>query len=299
VDVLGADILRLWVASVDYQSDVRISDELLNQVSETYRKIRNTFRFLLGNLADFDFHVDCVAEDAMAEIDRYHLGKTRRLVRECLAAYEDFRFDDVYRKTANFVTFISAFYLDFAKDILYIECRDDSARRAVQTVFYRMTDALCRLLTPILPHTASEVYSYLPHHDEIDAAMLSMPDVESWDETLEADYDEFMGLRETVMKALEEARAAKTIGKSFGAAVTLYPKGKVEALLDRIDVDLARVFIVSHLDVRKDGYGSFKAADVSVDVVPAEGETCERCWQTVDHIDADGLCPRCAGIIKG
>jgi len=299
MDTLGADILRLWVASVDYQSDVRISDDLVNQVAETYRKIRNTFKFLLGNLADFDVHADAAAESGMAEIDRYLLAKTRRLVRDCIAAYEDFRFDDVYRKAANFVTFISSFYLDFAKDVLYIEKRDAPGRRAVQTVLYRMTDALLRLLTPIIPHTTSEAYSYLPHRDEIDVALLAMPVPEAWDETLEANYDEFMVLRETVLKALEEARAAKVIGKSLNAHVTLYPKGKVEALLGRLDVDLARVFIVSRFDVRKDGYGSFKAVDVSIDVEPAEGTSCERCWQVVPHVDEDGLCPRCAGIVKG
>ncbi|MFA5006829.1 MAG: isoleucine--tRNA ligase [Candidatus Izemoplasmatales bacterium] len=299
MEQLGADILRLWVASVDYQSDVRISDELVNQVAETYRKIRNTFKFLLGNLADFDFHVDQVDESRMTEIDRYFLGKTRRLVRECLSAYEDFRFDDVSRKAANFVTFASSFYLDFAKDILYIEKKDDPSRRAVQTVLYRMTDALIRLLCPILPHTASEAYGYLPHRDEEDAALLRMPPVEAWDETLEANYDEFLSFRETVQKALEEARAAKVIGKSLNAKVTIYPKGRVEALLARLQVDLARVFIVSRFEVRKDGYGSFKAVDVSIDVEPAPGTACERCWQVVDAVDDDGLCPRCAAVVRG
>ncbi|MFH0993098.1 MAG: class I tRNA ligase family protein, partial [bacterium] len=299
VDTLGADILRLWVASVDYQSDVRISDELVNQVAETYRKIRNTFKFLLGNLADFDFHTDRVTAEQMSEIDRYLLGKTQRLVTETLDAYEDFRFDDVYRKAANFVTFISAFYLDFTKDVLYIERRDDPRRRAIQTVMYEMTDALLRLLTPLIPHTTSEAYSFLPHHDASDVYLLRMPERQPWDADFETLYDEFMVLRETVLKALEEARAAKIIGKSLNAKVTLYPKGKVQALLERLNVDLAQVFIVSRLEVRKDGYGSFKALDVSIDVEPAAGETCERCWQVVDHLDEDGLCPRCAAIVKG
>ncbi|OHE41575.1 MAG: isoleucine--tRNA ligase [Tenericutes bacterium GWF2_57_13] len=299
MDTLGADILRLWVASVDYQSDVRISDDLVNQVAETYRKIRNTFKFLLGNLADFDFHTDQVAETAMTEIDRYFLGKTRRLVKECLEAYEEFRFDDVYRKVANFVTFISSFYLDFTKDVLYIEKTDHPARRAIQTVMFRMTDALLRLVAPLIPHTASEAYGYLPHHDALDVALLRMPAVEAWDEALEANYDEFMTLRETVLKALEEARAAKIIGKSLNAGVTLYPKGKVADLLERLDVDLASVFIVSQISVRRDGYGSFKAVDVSIDVEPAPGKPCERCWTVFETLDEDGLCPRCAAIVKG
>ncbi len=299
MDTLGADILRLWVASVDYQSDVRISDDLVNQVAETYRKIRNTFKFLLGNLADFDFHRDQAGEAEMTEIDRYFLGKTRRLVKECLEAYEGFRFDDVYRKAANFVTFISSFYLDFTKDVLYIEKADHPARRAIQTVMYRMTDALLRLLAPILPHTASEAYSYLPHHDEEDVALLRMPAIEPWDEAIEANYDEFLSLRETVLKALEEARAAKIIGKSLNAKVTLYPKGKVADLLERLKVDLQRVFIVSKFVVRKDGYGAFKAVDVSIDVEAAPGTPCERCWTVFEELDEDGLCPRCADVVKG
>lgn len=297
-NTLGADIFRLWVASVDYQSDVRLSDDLLNQVSETYRKIRNTFKFLLGNLADFDFHNDQVNFEKMTDIDRYILKKLNHLIEEVILAYDDFRFDDVYRKTANFVTFVSAFYLDFTKDILYIEKAESLNRRSIQTVLYRITDALLRLLTPIIPHTTSEAYSYLPHKDQEDVYLLSMPSriSDEWDK--EALYDEFMSLREDVLKALEQARNEKIIGKSLNAHVILYPKGKVSDLLEKLDVNLAQVFIVSKLEVKYDSFGSYKGNDVSIDVSACAGTTCQRCWQVVDHVHESGLCDRCESIIE-
>lgn len=297
-NTLGADILRLWVSSVDYQSDVRISDELINQVAETYRKIRNTFKFMLGNLFDFDFHKDIVDWKDLRQVDRYMLVKTDRMLREVKAAYEDFRFDDVYRKTANFVTFASSFYLDFSKDVLYIDKADSLERRSIQTVVYHITDVLLRVLTPIIPHTTSEAYGYLPHHDEEDVYLLSMPESVFEDEKLESDFDQFMSLRETVQKALEEARAAKVIGKSFNAKLILYPKGNAQDLLDKLDINLQQIFIVSQLEIRKQGYGSFKTEELSIDVLAAEGETCARCWQVVDHVDEDGLCDRCKEIVR-
>ncbi|MDD3126735.1 MAG: isoleucine--tRNA ligase [Candidatus Izemoplasmatales bacterium] len=298
INSLGSDILRLWVASVDYQSDVRISDDLINQVSETYRKIRNTFKFMLGNLFDFDFHFDVITYNQLSEIDRYMLIKTDQLIKDVIEAYDDFRFDDVYRKVANFVNFISSFYLDFAKDVLYIEKANSLSRRSIQTVIYHMTDTLLRLLTPIIPHTTSEAYSYLPHKDEVDVYLLSMPVPKYADDNLEAWYDQFMILRETVLKALEEAREKKIIGKSFNAKLVLYPKGKIIDLLNRIQVNLQQVFIVSQLEVKTEGYGSYKGDDVSIDVFAAEGHTCERCWQVVDHLDEQGLCDRCKEVIR-
>ena len=297
-NTLGADIFRLWVSSVDYQSDVRLSDDLLNQVSETYRKIRNTFKFLLGNLFDFDFHKDLIAYDKMGDIDRYILRKLDHLIEEVKSAYEDFRFDDVYRKTANFVTFTSAFYLDFTKDILYIEKFDALNRRSIQTVFYMITDALLRLLTPIIPHTTSEAYSYLPNKDKADVYLLTMPERinDAWDK--ESIYDDFMSLREDVLKALEEARNEKIIGKSLNAHLILYPRGKVLELLQKIDINLAQVFIVSKLEVKNDSFGKYKGTDVSIDVLACEGITCQRCWQVVPHVHDDGLCDRCESIVE-
>ncbi len=297
-NTLGADIFRLWVASVDYQADVRLSDDLLNQVAETYRKIRNTIKFMLGNIADFDFHKDAVAYSNMNDIDRYMLRKLDHLIEETKAAYDDFRFDDVYRKSANFVTFASAFYLDFTKDVLYIEKADALNRRSIQTVMYTMLDSLLRLLTPLIPHTTSEAYAFMPHKDKADVYLLSMPEriIDEWNK--EALYDDFMTLREDVLKALETARNEKVIGKSLNAHLILYPKGKVADLLSQLDINLAQVFIVSKLEIKNDSFGHFKGTDVSIDVLACEGTTCERCWQIVDHVHENGLCDRCEDILN-
>ncbi len=297
-NTLGADIFRLWVSSVDYQSDVRLSDDLLNQVSETYRKIRNTLKFLLGNIADFDFHHDMVPYHEMGDIDRYILKKLDHLIEDVIAAYDDFRFDDVYRKTANFVTFTSAFYLDFTKDVLYIEKMDALNRRSIQTVLYIITDALLRLLTPLIPHTTSEAYAYLPHKDKDDVYLLSMPSRINDDWNKEELYDDFMSLREDVLKALEAARNEKIIGKSLNAHVILYPRGKVVELLEKLDINLAQVFIVSKLEVKNDSFGNYKGNDVSIDVLACEGITCQRCWQVVPQVHEDGLCDRCESILE-
>jgi isoleucyl-tRNA synthetase len=297
-NTLGADIFRLWVASVDYQSDVRLSDDLVKQVSESYRKIRNTFKFLLGNLEDFNPANDLVEYQKLDEIDQYMLIKTNRFVKESLAAYSDFSFDDVYRMATNFVTFISAFYLDFAKDVLYIERADDPKRRKMQTVLYRMLDSLLKILTPLIPHTTSEAYDYLPYREKGDVYLMDMPAVEDYPLDIEPLYDQFMVLRESVLKALEIARNEKVIGKSLNAHLILYPKGQYDTLLDRLSINLAQVFIVSRAEIRKEGYGSFKADEISIDVLPAQGITCSRCWSVVDHVGDDELCPRCHQIVE-
>ena len=295
---MGSDIFRLWTASVDYQADVRLSDNLIKQVSESYRKIRNTIKFLLGNIFDYDDKKDKIAFAELGQVDQYILIKTNNLIKEVLEAYDDFKFDVVYRKITNFVTFISSFYLDFAKDILYIEKTDSLARRSIQTVIYRILDALLKLLTPILPHTTSEAFSYLPNKDVDDVYLTDMPEYQEMYNQIEAVFDEFMELREDVLKALENARNEKVIGKSLNASVVIYPKAKVENILNKLDVNLAQIFIVSKFEIAKDGFGAYKGQDVTIDVFKAEGHTCDRCWQIVDHVDEDGLCPRCKEVIE-
>ena len=297
-NTLGADILRLWVSSVDYSADVRLSDNLIKQVSESYRKIRNTIKFLLGNLYDYNDARDQVAFKNLGNLDKYIMIKTNTLIEEVLDAYEDFRFDNVYRKITNFVTFVSSFYLDPAKDVLYIEKADSLARRQIQTVIYRMLDSLLKLLTPIIPHTTSESYAYMNHQEVKDVYLLDMPKVLDLDKTVEPLFDEFMTLREDVLKALENARNEKVIGKSLNAKLVLYPKGKTLELLDKLGVNLAQVFIVSSIEIKKDGFGTYKGNDVSIDVLKAEGITCDRCWQVVPAVNEDGICPRCADVVK-
>ncbi len=297
-NTLGADILRLWVSSVDYQADVRLSDSLIKQVSESYRKIRNTIKFLLGNIYDYDNEKDSIDFEQLGDVDKYVMIKTNNLVREVKDAYEDFRFDMVYRKVTNFVTFVSSFYLDPAKDVLYIEKSDSLERRQIQTVIYKILDTIIKLMTPIIPHTTSESFSYISNTRVEDPYLLDMPEVEEYDEAIEPLYDEFMSLREDVLKALENARNEKVIGKSLNAHLILYPKGKVAELLDKLNVNLAQIFIVSKLDVLNEGFGKYKGTDVSIDVFEAPGITCDRCWQVVPEVDEDGLCPRCHDVLE-
>ncbi len=292
---MGADILRMWVASVDYQQDVRISDEMMKQVSEGYRKIRNTYRFLLGNV--FDFKVkDSVPFNELREVDQYVMIKLNDLVQETEDAYDRFAFDEVYRKVTNFVTFFSGFYMDFTKDILYIEKADSKARRSVQTVFNAALNVLIPVMTPIIPHTADEAYQFVPDRMSSNAQLLDYPLVREFDRTVVEKFDKFMSIRSDILKALEEARTAKVIGKSFEAKLTLYPSNDVLELLESIE-NLQQILIVSKLEIAE-GEGEYKFENLSVDVTPAEGHTCARCWQVVDEVNEDGICPRCEEVIK-
>lgn len=308
MDQLGGDILRLWVSSVDYQSDVRISDDILKQVAEVYRKIRNTFRFLLGNLADFDPSQDAVAKAELREVDRYMLVKLNDLIAKVKDAYETYEFAAVYHAIHNFCTIdLSSFYLDFAKDILYIEAENNHDRRAIQTVLYDVLVSLTKLVTPILPHTADEVWPYIPGVVEESVQLTDMPEVVEVEgaEELKGKWDAFMTLRDDVLKALEDARNAKVIGKSLNASITLYPTAEMKELLQSITEDVKQLFIVSeyHLggtmeDAPADAP---KYEHTAVVVVQATGETCERCWvvsETVgSNADHPTLCKRCGEVV--
>ena len=298
-DSLGSDILRLWVASVDYQADVRLSNDLIKQVSESYRKIRNTMKFLLGNLFDYNDIENKSEFSDLSDIDKYVLYKNNELIKEVIESYEVYRFDLVYRKMTNFVTFLSSFYLDSAKDVLYIEKADSKERRNIQTVIFKVLDTLVRLLSPIIPHTTSEVYEYIPNIDHLeDAYLLNMPKVEKMDfEHLDL-MEDFNTLREDVLKALENARNEKIIGKSLNAHLKLYPKTRVKSLLEKLNLSLPQAFIVSKLDICQTGFGKHKGKDISIDVLPADGHICDRCWQVVDEINDDGICSRCESVIK-
>lgn len=303
MDQLGGDILRLWVSSVDYQSDVRISDDILKQVAEVYRKIRNTFRFLLGNLDDFKPSENAVAVAELREVDRYMLVKLNDLITKVKEAYETYDFAAVYHAIHNFCTIdLSSFYLDFAKDILYIEGANHEDRRAIQTVLYDVLVALTKLVTPILPHTADEVWPYIPGVTEESVQLTDMPEAVQLDdaEALKTKWDAFMTLRDDVLKALEVARNEKVIGKSLNASITLYPTAEMKAMLESISEDLKQLFIVS--EYKLGGMMDEAPADApkyehtAVVVVQATGETCERCWVVSETIGKDAehetLCER-------
>lgn len=307
---LGADIIRLWVASVDYQSDVRVSDAILKQVTEVYRKIRNTFRFLLGNLADFHPQTDAIAFDKLREVDQFMLVKLNNLVKDVLHAYEHYEFANIYHHVNHFCTVdLSSFYLDFAKDILYIEAENNLERRAMQTVFYETVIALTKLLSPILAHTADEVWSYIPHVKADSVQLTDMPVVKELPnaESLTEKWQQFLKLRDDVLKALEEARNEKVIGKSLTAKVTLYVTEETKALLaSLVDANLKQLFIVSDFEIGgmlKDAPDhALKLEHAAIVVEKAEGETCERCWvvttDTGKDKDHPTLCTRCAAVVK-
>jgi len=305
---LGADILRLWVASVDYQADVRVSDAILKQVAEVYRKIRNTFRFLLGNLADFT-PADKVAYDDLREVDQFMLVKLNKLIKNVRNAYENYEFAGIYHAINNFCTLdLSSFYLDFAKDVLYIEATNNHERRAIQTVLYESLLALTKLVSPILSHTADEVWKFIPAVTEESVQLTDLPEYQELKNAqgLEEKWTEFMKLRDDVLKALEEARNQKVIGKSLTAKVTLYVNEKSKALLDSIEENMKQLFIISGFEVA----GAYEDAPetavkletAAIVITKAEGETCERCWIVTPEVGQDPehptLCPRCAEVVK-
>ncbi len=298
---LGADIFRLWVSSVEYQADVRVDQNLLRQVSESYRKIRNTFRFLLGNVFDFDPSKDKVPFEKMPEIDQFMICKLNEIVENVHSAYNEYEFAEVFRSVLNFMTNeLSSFYLDFTKDILYIEDANSLARRSIQTVFYETLCALTTILTPIIPHTTEEVYGYMPGDKKESIYLVDMykPTHYLGSSELLTKYADLMNVRSDVLKALEEARAAKVIGKSLNACVIIYPTDKVAKLLTTLKVDLKQIFIVSEIIIASSNIDANEYESGKIKVEPATGITCSRCWQIVPTINPDELCPRCANVVS-
>ena len=287
----GADILRLWVASVDYQSDMPLSQDILKQVSESYRKIRNTLKFLLSNVSDFN-PSDSLPYEKLESVDKYMLIKLNKFIKEVKDGYDTFRFGDVYKTVLNYVSStLSAFYLDFTKDILYIEDPKSNRRLSVQTVFYKIVDSLIKLLSPILPHTMSEAYDCLPYKKAEDVYLTDMPEVVDIQDDIEEKYDEFMKYRDVALKALEDARSAKVIGKSFNAKLTVTLDADAKKVFEVVKDNAATLLIVSQIEF-VDG-NEFK-----VEVTPAEGCTCARCRMIVPFVSVDELCPRCDSIVN-
>lgn len=302
---LGADILRLWVASVDYQADVRISQDILKQTSEAYRKIRNTFRFMLANLGDFNPKTDRVPEHELEEVDRYMLHRLQQVVSGVRASYEKYEFSPIFHQIHNFcANDLSSFYLDFAKDVLYIEAKDNKRRLSIQTGYYEILTTLVKLLTPIIPHTADEVWEYIPGVEEESVQLTDIPvprEVADFTESA-IKWDHFMNVRDDVFKALEEARNEKIIGKSLEAKITLVPKDEqTKEVLNKME-HLHQFLIVSEADVSENAANAkaYKYVDVAVEKHP--GEKCERCWMASETVGEDKdypeLCTRCAGVVK-
>ncbi|WP_171300123.1 isoleucine--tRNA ligase [Enterococcus cecorum] len=309
---MGADILRLWVSSVDYESDVRVSMDILAQVSEVYRKIRNTMRFLLANTTDFDPKADRVAYEDLRSVDKYMMVRLNQTIEQIRKeGYDKYNFLHIYRTVVNFLTVdLSSFYLDFAKDVVYIEAADNHERRCMQTVFYDIAVALTKLLTPIIPHTAEEIWSYLEEEEEY-VQLAEFPEVETFanQEELLDMWKAFMDFRDDVLKALEIARNEKLIGKSMEAKVTVYPNEQVRALLTALNTNLPQLLIISpdFFTVSEEGPASAPEAaqkfeDVAILVERAEGHVCDRCRQVKaklsDHEHLEHVCEHCAEVIE-
>lgn len=308
----GADILRLWVASADYKADIRISNDILKQLSEVYRKIRNTFRYILGNLYDFDPNQDKVSYDNLLEIDRWALLRLEQVRGRVTKAYEEYEFHTLYHTIHNFCTVdLSAIYLDILKDRLYTAVPNSTERRAAQTVMYEILNTLVTVISPVLAFTADEVWQYMPKTQDMPESvqLANWPEAhpEYLNTELEGKWDQILAIRGEITKALENARRSKVIGHSLDAAVTVYAAGEELALLKQIAPDLATILIVSKVEVL-DGAsqapeGAYRPEEmpIAVTVAPAAGEKCERCWiysDTVGHAEQHKtLCTRCASVV--
>ncbi|GAK47193.1 isoleucyl-tRNA synthetase [Secundilactobacillus oryzae JCM 18671] len=308
IDKMGAEIIRLWVASVDSSADVRVSMEAFVKISDSYKKLRNTLRYLLANLSDFDPKANTVADDDLESADQFMLVKLNKFVGEIEADYDGFDFLNIYKRLMNFViTDLSAFYLDFAKDLLYIDSADSHTRRSMQTVFYKTLVSLLKLLTPILPHTTEEIWSFLEEpEDFVQLAEMPKPVKIANADDIESKWNQFMKLRGHVLKVLEEARDEKVIGKSLDASLTVYASEGTKRLFDSLDTDVRLILMVSELQVKDLADAPADAEnfndEIALTVTHAPGEVCERCRLTKTDIGADSdypeFCARCAAIVR-
>jgi isoleucyl-tRNA synthetase len=307
----GADILRLWVVSQDYQSDVRWSEPMMTQLSESYRKLRNTFRYALSNLADFDPERDLLPDEELWEMDAWMLRRTGELVRECRAWYESFDFHRVFHAIHDFaVVDLSAFYFDVLKDRLYTFAPRSVGRRSAQTAVFRIASALLRLIAPILTFTSEEVWKHFPRgggeSESIHCARFPMAEglERAASEPAAANWARLSAIRPHVLKALEEARNSKTINSGLEAKVTLSAGGDLAALLNKYAASLPALFIVSQvrLEAVSGAGNSEETSGVSVRVERADGKKCERCWNYSAHVGESAeyptICERCVAALE-
>jgi isoleucyl-tRNA synthetase len=300
---LGAEIVRLWVASVDFREDVAASENLMQRVSETYRKLRNTFRFLLSNLNGFEPEKHAVAWERMLPLDQYMLTRTRELTEKILGWYDDFEFHRIYHALNEFaVAELSQLYIDAVKDRIYTFAPDNPARRSAQTVLWMIAEALVRLVAPLLSFTADEIWRYMPPiGNRLPSVHLELfPQPESLAATIDAefmsDWKSLLAMRDQALKSLEEARQAKLIGKALDARLVLEVPESMSALLARYQGSLKELLNVSQVEVVP-GTGN----DLVATTLPAEGKKCERCWNYSVHVGEDWrwptVCERCSAAL--
>jgi isoleucyl-tRNA synthetase len=298
----GAEILRLWVASSDYRGDISYGKQVFARVIEAYRKIRNTCRYLLANLYDFDPATDLVPVEQLQEVDRFALARYAEAAAVVIDAYESYDFAVIFQRLNHLMTVdLSAFYADVSKDRLYTFAATSAERRSAQTAMYIIADGLARLLAPILPVTADEMWRHLPGRREDSVHLAEFPQKAAVEAMLDAElvsrWDRLIAVRDEVNRSLEAARQSKTIGTSLAAHVALRASGETAALLETYREQLPMLFIVSQLDIAAHAGDS----PLDVTVTRAEGEKCPRCWRTVPTVSTDaeslGLCERCIGAL--
>jgi isoleucyl-tRNA synthetase len=305
----GADILRLWTAMVDFREDLRTSEEIMARTAEAYRKIRNTLRFLLGNLADFDPRKHQVPLEKCNGLDGYILRRTKELVEQVLAAYQSYDLSQIYHKVLNFCTIdLSSLYLDVMKDRLYCDHPDDELRRASQTTLYRVAEALAALLAPVLSFTADEVWESLPgqRSQSVHLELFEKLDGVPADAESDAAMSRLLRIREIVNRQIEELRQDGTVGKSLEVAVELRgDKSSLQADLERTGIVIDDLLIVSRVSESENPGGGEEVGDypgLTIRSVPYEGTTCDRCWRRVEELVADderpGLCSRCHYVVS-
>lgn len=312
INKYGADVMRLWISSVDYQGDVRLSDKIVKSMSDVYRKIRNTFRYLLGNLSDFDPKTDSVAYADMEELDRWALLRMEQVKETVLKAYDDYEFHVMYHAVHNFCTVdLSAIYLDILKDCLYTEKADSKLRRSAQTAMYEILTTLVRLVAPVLCFTSEEVWQALPNKEEREWSvhMSDMPKVNEayLDKALDEKWKKRLAVRSVAMKALEEARQAKVIGHPLDAEVTVYADGEAYDIVKAMEKELADFLLVSQTHIvsgtatAPENAASNEEGTVKASVAVCTLAKCERCWKRSADVDADpkhpGVCARCAHVL--
>jgi isoleucyl-tRNA synthetase len=312
INQYGADVLRLWAASADYRGDVSMSNNIIKQLSDAYRRIRNTCRFMLGNFSDFDITRDRRSVATMSELDRFILHRLYVVVEKSLAAYEDYEFHTIYHALHNFcVKDLSNFYLDIIKDRLYTSPGADPIRRDAQTVMATILEAVVKLMAPILPFTADEIYKHMPLGDakkeSIHLEDMVALNPEWKDETLALKWENIRGVRAEVTKALEEARTAKLIGHPLDAALEIkVADSDLKEQLANLTENLNDIFIVSTAtlvdSVEEEAYQGKEIEGLAIRVTRATGEKCERCWRFDARIGQDTehptACPRCATALK-
>jgi isoleucyl-tRNA synthetase len=300
----GADILRLWVSSEDYRNDLKIGYDMLKQIADSYRKIRNTFKFIIGNLSDFNAEKDVVSYKELPDIDRWILHELYQLNRDCKEAYDNYEFHQVYRKVLNFCAVeLSSIYFDMSKDILYTEAKNSKKRRANQTAIYEILHCIVRLIAPILSFTAEEVWKFLGKEESVHEQIYYSVRNEYNNPDIEKKMENLVNIKKDILKALETKRKDKEIGTSIEASISIYVEDeKTRTQLKESPEEIRRFFQVSKVTITDSGVEGMAKYDVSsVKVEKATGKKCERCWNYYDklgtHNDHPELCDRCTDAV--